>query len=43
RVVAVTMVTVAVVSCDGDDDGVEMGRGGEVAVVERAEVVVWSW
>ncbi|GKF20582.1 hypothetical protein Tco_0069220 [Tanacetum coccineum] len=35
----------AVVSCEGDDDGVdnrddgvEMGRGGEVAVVERAAV-----
>ncbi|GKF19386.1 hypothetical protein Tco_0068024 [Tanacetum coccineum] len=23
------------------DDGVEMGRGGEVAVVERAAVVRW--
>ncbi|GJY67795.1 transposase, MuDR, MULE transposase domain protein [Tanacetum coccineum] len=36
----------AVVSCEGDDDGVdsrddgvEMGRGGEVAVVERAAVL----
>ncbi|GKF96388.1 hypothetical protein Tco_0289123, partial [Tanacetum coccineum] len=34
--------------CEGDDDGVdsrddgvEMGRGGEVVVVERAAVVRW--
>ncbi|GJU27780.1 hypothetical protein Tco_1166401 [Tanacetum coccineum] len=26
---------------DSRDDGVEMGRGGEVAVVERAAVVRW--
>ncbi|GKB31787.1 hypothetical protein Tco_0871188, partial [Tanacetum coccineum] len=42
---AVIPAVVAVVSCEGDDDGVdscddgvEMGRGGEVAVVERAAV-----
>ncbi|GJS64567.1 hypothetical protein Tco_0679131 [Tanacetum coccineum] len=39
------MMVMAVVSCEGDDDGVdshddgvEMGRGGEVVVVERAAV-----
>ncbi|GKC84092.1 hypothetical protein Tco_1139809 [Tanacetum coccineum] len=42
------MVVMAVVSCEGDDDGVdsrddgvEIGRCGEVAVVERAMVVRW--
>ncbi|GKA87578.1 hypothetical protein Tco_0809342 [Tanacetum coccineum] len=42
------MVVMAVVICEGDgdgvdsrDDGVEMGKGGEVAVVERAAVVRW--